>query len=184
MSFSLEQVVGFKIKVTNVLDNVTHGKIYAYDSVNNTLTLVSNKRNQNPTFDIIKTSFIKQIEVCGDRPASLGFKRDAIKPTHVNIKRVTDTLKDKIAEARKKEELIGKGTTPEGQLVFDSVHKTVSDTRWQGKSIIVLDELEITPPYTLADIKSINNKEAHSKGLVSMIVDNTWKKIEAQKKGG
>ncbi|AET41479.1 Lsm12p Ecym_8194 [Eremothecium cymbalariae DBVPG len=184
MSFSLEQIVGFKVKVTNVLDTVTQGKIYSYDSGNNTLTLVSSKRNQTPTFKIIKTSFIKSLEVVGERPASPGFKRDPIKPSHVHINRVTENLKVKIAECKKKELLIGKGASHEGQVVFESIHKTIPDTRWHGKSIIVLDELEVVPPYTLADVKCMNNPEVNSKELVVKIVEGAWKKLELQKKGG
>lgn len=185
MSLNLEQVLGFKVRVTNILDVVTQGRIYSYNSTNNTLTLLVLKKPQQPhVFKIIKITFIKSLEVIGDKPLSSGMKRDPIKPVSVSIKRVENLLREKILQAREDDLIIGKGVTSEGQLVFNTLYKTVPETKWCGKSIVVLDEVEINPPYMIKNIKPLNAQDAKSLDLVQKIVGGAWKKMESERKGG
>lgn len=177
MSINLENILGFKVKVTNVLDEVTEGKIYSFNSSNNSLTLQINKRNQPQGFKIIKCTFIKNLEVVGEKPASNSFKRQPIKPSHVNTDRINQLLNKEIAQRRWKNALTGKGVTKEGQVLFDLLYKTVSDTRWEGKKIIVLDEVEVSPPYTMDNIKSLNGPDSQSATLVKRIIERGWEKL-------
>lgn len=89
MSYSLEQALGFKVKITNVLDDVTVGRIYSYNSSNSTITLLESKKpHQSHQFKIIKLSFIKNLEVIGETRVKNSFKKDPIKPCEVNIEQV------------------------------------------------------------------------------------------------
>ncbi|AGO12016.1 AaceriAGR340Wp [[Ashbya] aceris (nom. inval.)] len=179
MSINLEHILGFKVRVTNVLDGVTQGKIYAYDSGNHTLTLLCGRKGHAASFKVIKTTFIKSLEVVGEKPASPGIKRDTLKPAGVNIERVVATLRTRDAEHRVQDSG-GGAATAEGRAVFESVARTVAMTRWEGDRIVVLDEVEIAPPYTVAEVRGA----AASCELVAKIVEGTWRKLESQKKGG
>ncbi|SCU85504.1 LADA_0D07932g1_1 [Lachancea dasiensis] len=102
MSFSLERVLGFKVKVTNVLDSVTTGRIYSYNSSSNTITLQEAKKgNQGQQYKIIKLSFVKNLEVVGEKPLKNNFKKDPIRPSEVSIDGVLETLREKIDFARR-----------------------------------------------------------------------------------
>ena len=130
MNISLENILGLNVKITNVLDISTQGKIYSFNSNNNTITLVINKRSKGQTFKIIKTSFIKHLELLGDKSSvngSNGFKKDYLKPSFVDLDRVQDRLAKLVVDAGKKDILLGKGVSTEGQFIFDSIHKIVSD---------------------------------------------------------
>ena len=49
--------------------------------------------------------------------------------------------------------------SPEGQTVFDAIHKTM-DCKWvDGNSIVVLDQVKITPPYTPETCTSLNDTD-------------------------
>ncbi|QLQ79657.1 hypothetical protein HG537_0C03050 [Torulaspora globosa] len=178
MSISLENILGFKVRVTNVLDEVTEGKVYSFNSSNSTLTLQTNKKNQPASFKIIKCSFIKSLEVSGEKPASNAFKRQHIKPTYVDVQGIDQALKSKIAQREKTRVLIGKGVSKEGQFLFDLLYKTVSDTRWVDKAIVVLDDVQVVPPYRVEDIKSDNGTNSQSVALVQKIIERGWEKLE------
>lgn len=189
MSISLENILGFKVRVVNVLDEVTEGKVYSFNSSNNTLTLQTNKKNQPQSFKVIKCSFIKSLEVIGEKPVSNAFKRQHIKPTHIDVQRIDEALKKKIAQKGKVSVLVGKGVSREGQFIFDLLYKTVSDTRWVDKTIVVLDEVQVFPPYKVEDIKSMNESNSQSTALVQRIVERGWEKLESSaasnsRKGG
>lgn len=178
MSISLENVLGFKVKVINVLDEVTEGKVYSFNSSNNTLTLQTNKKNQQQCFKVIKCSFIKSLDVSGEKPTSNVFKRQHIKPAHVDVQRIDEALKKKIAEKEKTSALIGRGVSKEGQFLFDLLYKTVSDTRWVDKTIVVLDDVQVLPPYKVENIKSLNGANSQSTTLVQRIIERGWEKLE------
>lgn len=183
MSINLESILGFKVRVTNVLDQTTEGKIYSFNSSNSTLTLLTSKKAQPLSFKVIKCSFIKGLEVLGEKPASNTFKRQHIKPQHVNVGRIDQMLKRKIAQEKSKDVLIGKNVTKEGQFLFDLLHKTVSDTKWTDKRIIVLDEVEIVPPYKVENIKSLKGSNPESAALVKRIIQRGWEKLVNSNEG-
>lgn len=185
MSISLEQALGFRVKITNVLHDVVEGKIYSYNSTSNTLTIQLPKRTQTtPSFKIIKCSFIKTLEVIGDKPSYNSFKKQQIKPSLVNVERVQALLNERIAITKKEADMKRRGITREGQFIFDALSRTVSDTRWNGKNIVVLDDIIISPPYKIESIKSLNEHSNQSLNLIHKILEKSWKDLESTKKGG
>ncbi|CAL9727903.1 hypothetical protein MOUN0_B03070 [Monosporozyma unispora] len=179
MSISLEYIVGFRVKVTNLIDVVTEGRIYAFNSGNNTITLQTNKKNQSPyDFKIIKCSFIKSLEVIGDKPNANSFKKQFMKPSLVNLDRVEDFLEKQIEVSNKNSLLKGKGVSHEGQAIFDLIYKTIPDTKWVGKDIVILDDIKVTPPYKVANIVTIH--ETQSVDLIERIVERGWANIDSE----
>ena len=184
MNISLENILGFKVKVTNVLDVVTEGKVYSFNSSNNTLTLQTSKKAQQPqSFKVIKCSFIKNLEVIGEKPSSNFFKKQPIKPAHVDVNRVDHHLKQKIQEASKKNELTGKGVSNEGQFLFDMLYKTVSDTKLVDKKIIILDSVEVMTTYQTENIKLINGSKPEAVTMVQRILQRGWQKLNESEEG-
>lgn len=179
MSISLEQVIGFRVKITNLIDVVAEGKIYAFNSINNTITLQTSKKNQPPyDFKVIKCSFIKTLEVVGDKPNANTFKKQYVKPNLVHLERVEELLKEQIMASRKRGLLKGKGVSREGQLIFDLIYKTVPDTKWVGKDIVILDDIKVTPPYKIDNIVTIH--ETQSVNLIERIVERGWNNIDSE----
>ncbi|SCU80325.1 LAMI_0B01772g1_1 [Lachancea mirantina] len=185
MSINLELILGFKVKITNVLDGVTVGRIYSYNSSNNTITLtMSGKSNHRQQFKIIKVSFIKRLDVLSDLKQAESFRKDLPKPNEVDIKQVEESLQREIKRAQGRSKLIGKNVTTEGQYVFDAVHKSISKSEWNGKTIVVLGEVLIYPPYLPKNIKPLGDATIQSFAWVTKIVEGAWKKLESEEKGG
>ncbi|CAL9733304.1 hypothetical protein MOSE0_A02784 [Monosporozyma servazzii] len=179
MSISLEYIVGFRVKITNLIDVVTEGKIYAFNSGYNTIVLQTNRKNQSPyDFKVIKCSFIKTLEVIGDKPNANSFKKQYLRPSLVNLERVEDFLKEQIHISNKNSLLKGKGVSREGQTIFDLIYKTVPDTKWVGKDIVILDDIKVTPPYKVDNIVTIH--ETQSVDLIERIVERAWNNIDSE----
>lgn len=178
MSINLENVLGFRVRITNVLDVVTEGRIYAYNSDSNILTLQTGRKTSAPAFKVIKCSFIKTLEVLGDKPPYNSFKKQQIKPGFVNVERVESLLQERMSKYSKLHATRGKNVSREAQLIFDLIYKTVPNTRWSGKKILVLDDIEVVPPYKLTDVHPLQNDGGSSIHLVQRIVQRAWDEIK------
>lgn len=104
----------------------------------------------------------------------------------MNVERVERLLKDKIIASKKSELLRGKGVSAEGQFIFDQVFKTIGDTKWVGKDIVILDDVKVQPPYTVEDIKVLHEGSNQSITLIQRIVERSWEQLEQDdgRKGG
>uniref|UniRef100_A0A8D0EXW0 LSM12 homolog n=1 Tax=Strix occidentalis caurina TaxID=311401 RepID=A0A8D0EXW0_STROC len=48
---------------------------------------------------------------------------------------------------------ISAGVSLEGQQLFQTIHKTIKDCKWQEKNIVVMEEVVIAPPYQVENCK-------------------------------
>lgn len=135
---------------------------------------------------MIKCTFIKHLEVIGDKPSFNSFKKQQIKPSYVNVERIENSLKEVVIASKKKDLLRGKGVSMEGQFIFDQVFKTIGDTKWVGKDIVILDDVKVQPPYNVEDIKVLHEGSNQSITLIQRIVERSWEQLEQDdgRKGG
>ncbi|XP_062894903.1 protein LSM12 homolog A-like isoform X1 [Mobula hypostoma] len=73
---------------------------------------------------------------------------------------------------------ISAGVSPEGQQLFQTIHKTIKECKWQEKSIIVMDEVVIVPPY---QAENCRGKEGSALSHVRKIVEKHFRDLENQK---
>lgn len=181
MNQNLENIIGFKVRIVNLLDVTTVGKIYSINSSNNTITLQTGGNNGSSKYDfkIIKCSFIKSLTVVGEKPNNNNFRRQHLKPQLVHLDRVEQFLQEQVATAKKTRELHNSGVSKEGQQIFDLLYKTIPDTKWVGKDIVVLDDIKVVPPYKTSNIITLH--ESQSIGLIEKIVQKCWNTINEQR---
>ncbi|CAN6627668.1 hypothetical protein TRVA0_011S01794 [Trichomonascus vanleenenianus] len=210
---SIDWVIGLKVKVTTILDNVITGKVYAFDAVTNTVTLVeepepeaTNRLSINPppvspsavkggpNYRVVKTSFVKDVAVV-DKPRAApkphGNPKQAFAAAepaigYVSVNAAAKRLQESVKVAREAIRTTGVGVSPEGQMVFNAVNKTLP-SEWDGKSIIVVDEIRIDPPYvpeTCSVGGSKANGNSQALGLVQKIVQSAQQRIAREVKGG
>jgi len=58
---------------------------------------------------------------------------------------------------------------PKGQLVFDRLLKACNEVVWKNKSIIVLDEIKVDPPYTQDDCKLLQPSASGQQGSLDRV---------------
>ncbi|XP_024001810.1 protein LSM12 homolog A-like, partial [Salvelinus sp. IW2-2015] len=73
---------------------------------------------------------------------------------------------------------ISAGVSVEGQQLFQTIHKTIKDCKWQEKNIMVMDDVVISPPYQVENCKG---KEGSALSHVRKIVEKHFRDVESQK---
>ncbi|ORE10925.1 hypothetical protein BCV72DRAFT_220706 [Rhizopus microsporus var. microsporus] len=144
-----ETLLGRQIKVKTVLNEQMEGSIYTLDKMTNCLVLdcSSSEGAKHSSFRIIKLSHIKEILSVEQE------KKDYANIGYIHL----DVVKNREMEAMRgfSEQVskMGVGVSKEGQDIFYALSKTLP-CRWSKDTIIVMDEVYITPPYGIEDCKS------------------------------
>ncbi|KAE8575439.1 hypothetical protein XENTR_v10003841 [Xenopus tropicalis] len=73
---------------------------------------------------------------------------------------------------------ISAGVSLDGQQLFQTIHKTIKDCKWQEKNIVVMEEVVISPPYQVENCKG---KEGRALCHVCKIVEKHFIDMENQK---
>ncbi|KAB0405531.1 hypothetical protein E2I00_002684, partial [Balaenoptera physalus] len=78
---------------------------------------------------------------------------------------------------------ISAGVSLEGQQLFQTIHKTIKDCKWQEKNIVVMEEVVITPPYQVENCKGKEGSAlSHVRKIVSKgAVEKHFRDVESQK---
>ncbi|KAL6944362.1 hypothetical protein ACO0RG_001098 [Hanseniaspora osmophila] len=111
---NLDNVIGVNVKVTNVINESSVGRIYSWNTDSNTLTLLTNspksngkqqQQQQEPffSFKLFKISFIQKIEVIPNQsqPSSQAYlKKEPLKPHHVYPERIENFINGEIKKYR------------------------------------------------------------------------------------
>ncbi|XP_027144871.1 protein LSM12 homolog A isoform X2 [Larimichthys crocea] len=131
----------------------------------------SGKPNLNDVI-LINLAYVSDVDIINDRTetppplASLNVSKLA--------NRARTEKEDKLSQAY----AISAGVSVEGQQLFQTIHKTIKDCKWQEKNIIVMDDVVISPPYQVENCKG---KEGSALSHVRKIVEKHFRDVESQK---
>lgn len=189
-------VLGLRVRVTTILDNTITGTVYSFCTVTNTVTIAEDpavptpaKKEEKQTetgplnYRIIKVPFIKDA-VAIEKPSKKGNQKELVaeifsKATpsigYVSIRNIDKKGSASIKAAREAKETKGINVTPEAQELFDKLYKMLP-TRWHDKSIIVVDEVRIDPPYQESNCLA-DNPNSQALDLVKRVVKANTGKI-------
>nr|XP_015217715.1 PREDICTED: protein LSM12 homolog isoform X2 [Lepisosteus oculatus] len=131
----------------------------------------SGKQNLSDVI-LVNLAYVSDVEILNDRTetppplASLNVNKLA--------NRARTEKEDKLSQAY----AISAGVSLEGQQLFQTIHKTIKDCKWQEKNIIVMDDVVIAPPYQVENCKG---KEGSALSHVRKIVEKHFRDVESQK---
>jgi len=63
------------------------------------------------------------------------------------VDKIDKKINTALEQKRRAVEKIGINVTPGAQKLFDTINKTFNDVKWNGKTIVVMDDVTIEPPY-------------------------------------
>ncbi|KAK3242751.1 hypothetical protein CYMTET_47569 [Cymbomonas tetramitiformis] len=181
-----DQQVGYKAHFRSTFGETIKGEIFAVDKTTNCVIihihgtqlecadlflLISHpyEKGENglSTIRVLKMNFVKEVLEL-ERPTSEPFVLAPLPPVDEVrcLQRETAAVKAAEEDAKK----IGVGVSEVAQHIFDGLAKTLP-CKWEGKSIIVMDEVVITEPYT----------PEHAKGPNQQVLQRVQKVLEGER---
>lgn len=164
--------MGSEISCTTSLGETVVGEVIAFDYQTKIIVLkhgsTSGKANlKNVTLlNLTLVSEIQELKEGTDQPLEL------CTLSHSKLrKRLLQEVQTKVNMAQAS----SIGVSPDGQKVFACICKTIQQCRWSDKSILVMDEVLINPPYRSEDCIPKDGKEAKALDHVRKIVDKYHK---------
>ncbi|KAK9317873.1 anticodon-binding domain-containing protein [Lipomyces starkeyi] len=194
---SIDWVLGLKVKIMTTLDDIIVGRVYAYCTLTNTLTVLEDEtplgaKPDVKNYRILKVSFIKDIAVLEKMPEDTTEDEAApansrgggpfLKATpHIGPVNINSAVQKINSAARAAGQILaqrGVGVTKDAQDLFDALAKTLP-VRWLDKSILVLEEVKINPPYTPEACSAKSDSPALAR--VKKVVDGERRRLETLK---
>jgi len=149
---------------TNLGDQIA-GEVMGYDEESKAVIVKSTpagKPQQKSIFDIT----IVNLNLIDEANFHIEEQPYGELPVLPEIDRSKIDLRLKKAKGR-----IGIGVTKEAQQLFDFIRKTIQECQWDKQNILVLDEVEIVPPYKSENCCMISGKNKKTVDYIKNIVN-------------
>jgi hypothetical protein len=154
------------LELTLVTDEVVSGLVYCTDELSRSIVL---RKSLNYTtlaseIRVINASSVKKKKVIlAQAPAHKGENAEvdevALPLLSVSKKAIDEREKRAITLAQESFQHINQQASPEGQKVFDRLLKACNEVKWKGESIIVLNQINVDPPYKPENCKLLQSSD-------------------------
>ncbi|XP_069490437.1 protein LSM12 isoform X1 [Ambystoma mexicanum] len=167
--------VGSQVSCRTCQEQRLQGEVVAFDYQSKMLALKcpsSSGKANHADILLLNLQYVSDIQVLTDRtetPPPLA---------SLNITKLAARAKTEKEEKMSQAYAISAGVSVDGQQLFQTIHKTIKDVKWQEKNIVVLEEVVISPPYQVDNCKG---KEGSSLNHVRKIVEKHFRDVESQK---
>ena len=140
--------IGSIVSCTTCYNQKLQGEVLAFDVESKMLAIkcsaASGKHNVHDVrmLNLAYCSEVKVVKESDDPPPAL---------SNLSLQKLNNRLNASKEEKRKRINYIGIGVTDDAQKVFNAIVKTLAESRWEGKNIVVMEEVTIRPPYGIDD---------------------------------
>uniref|UniRef100_A0A8C5QWX3 LSM12 homolog n=1 Tax=Leptobrachium leishanense TaxID=445787 RepID=A0A8C5QWX3_9ANUR len=167
--------VGSQVSCRTCQETRLQGEVVAFDHQSKMLALKCPSTSGKPNHAdilLLNLQYVSDVEVLNDRtqtPPPLA---------SLNIGKLASRARQEKEEKLSQAYAISAGVSVDGQQLFQTIHKTIKDCKWQEKNIIVMEEVTISPPYKVENCKG---KEGSALGHVRKVVEKHFRDVESQK---
>ncbi|KAM9296076.1 protein LSM12 [Gastrophryne carolinensis] len=169
--------VGSQVSCRTCQETRLQGEVVAFDYQSKMLALKCPSTSGKPNHAdilLLNLQYVSDVEVLNDRtqtPPPLA---------SLNINKLASRARMEKEEKMSQAYAISAGVSVDGQQLFQTIHKTIKDCKWQEKNIVVMEEVVISPPYQVEHCKG---KEGSALSHVRKIVEKHFRDMESQKGG-
>ncbi|XP_078377601.1 protein LSM12 homolog A-like [Oculina patagonica] len=153
---------GTKVVCTTCFDEKIEGEVVAFDYGAKVVIIKSSKNGKKNMTDIkmLNMAQMKKLEV-----VEVSTKPPPSLPT-LDLDKIDKKIISALDQKRRAVEKIGINVTPGAQKLFDTINKTFNDVKWNGKSIVVMGDVTIDPPY---NEKSCHGSETFCEHIIKIV---------------
>lgn len=137
------------------------GEVYCTDLVSNVIAL-----QQSMDVRMISVGSIEESKLVGE--ASSDSAKIVGNLTHTK-KILEEREKRAVRLAEESLRHLNPKASPKGQVVFDRLLKACNEVVWQGQSIIVLNQIQVDPPYDQENCKLLEAGSAQAGGSLERV---------------
>ncbi|KAL0490970.1 hypothetical protein AKO1_009769 [Acrasis kona] len=149
---SPDAAVGARITLSNVLNEVIEGEIYAYDPTLQLIALYESggqhESSTRKTFRLINMNTVQVLKFDSSSKTYVPFSNISLPLPPVNLDRLSEREQKACYE---REQNLGSGVSNDAQQLFDNLAKTLP-CKWDNDVIVVLDVIRISSPYGLDSV--------------------------------
>lgn len=164
--------MGTEVSCKSFLGDTVVGEVIAFDYQTKVIVLkhpsTSGKPNTN-NVTLLNMNYVSDLKVLKEGKDQ-SYELCALSHSKLK-KRLIQEVQAKVNMAQAS----SMGVSPDGQRVFAFIYKTIEQCRWSDKSILVMDEVLINPPYRAEDCMAKDGKEAKALDHVRKIVEKYHK---------
>lgn len=154
------------------------GEVLAFDPQTKMLILKSPASNGKQKFNDVH---VINLELVSDIIVKKEVTMPPGAPVSLNLHRINTRAKNQVEEKRRIVSALRANVSVEGQSLFLTITKTLTDVvSWKGSDIVVLDEVLISPPYQLENVR-MKNTEGRV-GTNSRALEHVRKLVEKHNK--
>lgn len=164
--------MGSEVSCTTCLGETVEGEVIAFDYQTKVIVLKHRSSSGRPSLSnitLLNLSYVSEVQVLKEG-TDQGHELCALSHSKLK-KRLNQEVLAKVNMAQAS----SMGVSPDGQKVFAFIFKTIEQCRWNDKSILVMDEVLINPPYRSEDCMAKDGKEAKALDHVRKIVEKYHK---------
>ncbi|XP_043359427.1 protein LSM12 homolog isoform X2 [Dermochelys coriacea] len=156
--------VGSQVSCRTCQEQRLQGEVVAFDYPSKMLALKCPSSSGKPNHAdilLVNLQYVSEVEIINDRtetPPPLA---------SLNVSKLANKARTEKEEKMSQAYAISAGVSLEGQQLFQTIHKTIKDCKWQEKNIVVMEDVVIAPPYQVENCKG---KEGSALSHVRKIV--------------
>ncbi|XP_073428888.1 protein LSM12 [Dendrobates tinctorius] len=167
--------VGSQVSCRTCQETRLQGEVVAFDYQSKMLALKCPSTSGKPNHAdilLLNLQYVSDVEVLNDRTQT------PLPLASLNIGKLASRARLEKEEKMSQAYAISAGVSVDGQQLFQTIHKTIKDCKWQEKNIVVMEEVVISPPYQVENCKG---KEGSALSHVRKIVEKHFRDLENQK---
>jgi len=177
---------GSVVAVKTCFNHAIEGEVIAFDYNKRVLLIkcpASSGGSSHNNVHLINLDYVTDVQIKKDVKKE---DNSATALPHLDISKVERKSRTAIEERRRLAEAFASGITDDGIKVFLHLSKTIGNVTWDGKNIIVMNNVEISPPYKSDNCSphslsaagdrrsSSSGKSVEAVNYVRQLVDKFW----------
>jgi len=141
------------------------GEVFSYDARSHLLVLKTSGGGPHQTnLRMIRSQFIVESQVLSEPDPEYDLRLP-----YIDDQKCQQREDKAIAVRRQEAAKIGVGVSPEAQAIFLALAKTMT-CKWEGTTIIVLDEVTVSPPYGSSDCTAMSPNDERAVARVRLVL--------------